>query len=92
MYARLSSVFGWTEVDPVTGETGPFILKDVHLKYGMIYGVTTRGLHTGRPLPEFDAVSNDGITWLPLKENISLIPQENESVRTTVEDVPLLGT
>jgi hypothetical protein len=89
VYARLCPVYGWTEVDPITGVVGPFILKDVHRAYGMINGVTTRGIHTGRPLIEFDAVSVDGNTWLPLKENISLIPQETANVRQSVEQLML---
>lgn len=89
MYARLCPVYGWTEIDPLTGEVGPFVLKDVYRNYGMINGVTSRGLHTGRPVAEFDAVSVDGITWLPLKENISLIPKENEDVRTIESEVVL---
>lgn len=90
MYARLCPVFGWTEIDPSTGEVGPFILKDVQRKYGMIYGVTARGVQTGRPLVEFDAVSVDGASWLPLKANVSLIPQEPESVRQS-ESESVLG-
>lgn len=89
MYARLCSVYGWTEIDPLTGKVGPFVLKDVQRKYGMIYGVTTRGFHTGRPVPEFDAVSINGIDWLPLKENIALIPLEPENVRQPEQDVVL---
>lgn len=91
MYARLCSVYGWTEIDPLTGEVGPFILKDAHRKYGMIYGVTKSGSHTGRPIGEFDAVSINGNSWLPLRENISLIPQETASVRQS-EREPLLGS
>jgi hypothetical protein len=76
-------------VDPYTGEVGPFILKDVSRKYGMIHGVTKRGIHTGRPIVEFDAVSVDGETWMPLKENISLIPQETDSVLKSEQELML---
>jgi hypothetical protein len=89
VYARLCPALGWTEIDPLTGEVGPFVLKDVYRKYGMIYGVTTRGLHTGRPVPEFDAVSIDGQAWMPLKANISLIPMETEDVQEVKSDVVL---
>lgn len=91
MYARLCPVYGWTETDPLTGKVGPFVLKDVHRKYGMIYGVTVRGIQTGRPQIEFDAVSTNGTDWLPLKENISLIPQETENVRQP-EEIVVLGS
>lgn len=90
MYARLCLVY-WTELDPVTGVVGPLILKDVQRKYGMIYGVTTGGNHTGRPIPEFDAVSDNGIDWLPLTGNISLIPQETANVRQPEPEF-VLGT
>lgn len=89
MYARLCPAMGWIEIDPHTGEAGPFVLKDVYRKYGMINGVTSRGMHTGRPVAEFDAVSIDGTNWLPLKENISLIPKETENVRTIESEVVL---
>jgi hypothetical protein len=89
VYARLNAVYGWTEIDPITGEVGPFVLKDVYRNYGMIYGVTKRGFHTGRPLPEFDAVSIDGTTWVPLKENIALIPQEKASVQQPEQEIVL---
>ena len=89
MYARLCPALGWTEIDPLTGSAGPFILKDVHRKYGMIYGVTAKGLHTGRPVPEFDAVSINGTDWLPLKENIALIPPEPEHVQQAKSDIVL---
>lgn len=89
MYARLCPVYGWTEIDPATGVAGPFVLKDVYRKYGMIYGVTKRGFHTGRPVPEFDAVSVDGENWIPLNGNISLIPQEKNDVRTVESEIVL---
>jgi hypothetical protein len=76
MYARLCPVFGWTEIDPSTGIRGPFVLSDVYRYCGMIAGTTRTGRKTNRPIPEFDAVSVDGTTWLPLRENISLIPWE----------------
>lgn len=88
MYARLCSVY-WTEIDSVTGVAGPFVLKDVYRNYGMINGTTKSGLRTGRPVSEFDAVSLDGENWLPLKENISLIPKEKEDVREVESDVVL---
>lgn len=90
MYARLCSAFGWTEIDPLTSVVGPFILKDVYRNYGMIYGATKRGLHVGRPVPEFDAVSVDGETWMPLNGNISLIPKETPYVRE-VKSEDVLG-
>lgn len=88
MYARLNSVY-WTEIDPLTGDAGPFVLKDVFRKCGMINGVSRSGMHTGRPVFEFDAVSIDGENWLPLKENISLIPQEPDNVRQPEQNVVL---
>lgn len=91
MYARLCPALGWTEIDPLTGEAGPFVLKDVHRSYGMINGVTQKGFHTGRPVTEFDAVSTDGTNWLPLKENIALIPQETHNVRRPEQEI-VLGT
>lgn len=90
MYARLCLAYGWTEVDPITGVMGPFILKDVNRKYGMINGTTRNGIYTGRPQIEFDAVSLDGTEWLPLKENISLVPLEIASVCQTESNL-LLG-
>lgn len=82
MYARLHS--WWTETDPVTGIEGPFILKDIYRYCGMIAGTTTSGRKTNRPIPEFDAVSINGTDWLPLQENISLIPVESEDVRSKI--------
>lgn len=89
MYARLCPVYGWTEVDLITGEVGPFVLSNAIRNYGMIYGVTRAGILTGRPQVEFDAVSIDGIEWLPVKENISLLPLENADVHQTNRDVVL---
>lgn len=89
MYARLCPVYGWTEVDPATGVVGPFVLENAHRKYGMIYGVTRNGTTTGRPQVEFDAVSVDGIEWLPAITNISLLPLETSRVHQTEQNVVL---
>jgi hypothetical protein len=88
VYARLSPGFGWTYQD----ETGvhPIVLSNVQRYAGMVSG---KAVHDGRlwarPLPEFEALSVNGIEWKPFYQLRALIPWETHVQQV---ELPVQGT
>jgi hypothetical protein len=87
MYARLNLLYGWTW-PAEDGSPGPFILDEIERYKGMICGFTPDGRKCTRPLMEFDALSQDGITWQPTKTLFSQVPLESYT-RVRTRDLPL---
>lgn len=85
MLARLSFVYGWRWKKD-DGTWGPFILTDIERYAGMIAGRAPNGRICTRPISEYDAVSEDGIEWRPVKDLVEMGNNAQPSVHVSEPD------